>query len=358
MRSKLNLFKPTLNSFSIIKDVHAAHKPSFLNGLLSGNAWRHDSMGKTLELITDSTQYNVLQKNSEINIKTWVEKKSPSPLVVEVIHQDWGVATHEATKTYGTIYTVLNMANSLFPGGASLEGGSAQEENMWHRSTCARSLLDRYVYLDRETNTFLYNDNARSLLEAKGKMTNEELAFVKTRYPGVDSQGYRVFLSMEPRICFRGPEIILSNDIETNASIPDPELSYMLLPTSYIFPFYELRSAAPELISKTQRSVYESEEQYKMDLRQRIAAQLDTLTLAGQSHVILGAWGCGAFHNNPKLVAQIYSEEIEKRASFFQHILFPIINIGSRHNNYNIFNEYLDGIKLGDTYTATHSLKC
>ncbi|MGM9452782.1 hypothetical protein ACTAZI_05530 [Legionella bozemanae] len=52
-------------------------------------------------------------------------------------------------------------------------------------------------------------------------------------------------------------------------------------------------------------------------MRRRIAAQLDTLILVGQPNVILGAWGCGEFKNEPQLVAEIYAEEIGKRAHFF-----------------------------------------
>lgn len=359
MYSKTTLFKPTKNSFSLIKELYAHHKPNFFSGLLSGKTWRHESMGKTLDCVTDPTHYNKLQNHAADNIAIWSKNKSPSPSIVEVICQDWGQATFKATWLHGIIYTVLNMANSRFPGGAGLEGGSAQEENMWHRSTCIRSLLDKEVYLNREENTFEYNEYARSLLEAKATMTNAELAILNTHYQHSNFPRYKVFLSAEPRICFRGPEISLPTDTDSlggGSFLADPELSYTFLPTSEIFPFYELRSAAPERVASGPK--YESEKEYKTDIRRRIAAQLDTLILAGKSHVVLGAWGCGAFHNDPKIVAQIYSEEIEKRSCFFQHILFPIINIGSRNNNYNVFDEYLSGIKLGNTYSTQHSIRC
>ncbi len=360
MRSKLNLFKPVQKSFTLIKEIHAVHKPDFFSGLFSGNKWRHESMGKTVNYVTDPIHYHALQNHMEVNIAQWTENKLSSPSIVEVVCQDWGLATLKATKTYGVIYAVLNMANSLYPGGAVLEGGSAQEENMWHRSTCIRSLLDEGVYLNQETNTFQYNRYKRNLIEAKAIMTNKELHVLNENHKQHLSPKYKVLISAEPRICFRGPEIHLPSDMDSFGSgIPtsDADLSYAFLPTSEIFPFYELRSAAPEFVTNTQRSQYGSEEEYKMDLRRRIAAQLDTLILARKAHVILGAWGCGAFHNDPQIVAQIYREEIEKRSAFFQHILFPIINIGSHNNNYHIFEEYLTDIKLGDTCSVKHGIK-
>ncbi len=50
-----------------------------------------------------------------------------------MVQQNFGVTALEVTKKHGKVYPVLNMANSLFPGGTALEGGSAQEENLWHR---------------------------------------------------------------------------------------------------------------------------------------------------------------------------------------------------------------------------------
>ncbi|MCW8470481.1 DUF2263 domain-containing protein [Fluoribacter gormanii] len=352
MMSKIRLFKPLpqRNTTSVIKEVHAENKPSLLKGSYTGQRWRHKSMEKTLDWITDLKRSEELHKQAQSNLNLWAKKKSASPKLVEVVHNDWGLAALEATKKYGVPYSVLNMANPQFPGGAALEGGSAQEENIWHRSTCAQSLLDNMIYLDEKAKAFCYRDPARMLLEAKIKMTAEELEALKNHSGETDSQGYKVFFSPESRVCFRGPEIAFPTDPEdfTPAHyIADSDLSYAFLPESDIFPFYELRSAAPQLSSTPHALDLETKEQYIADLRRRIAAQLDTLILAKQPNAILGAWGCGEFKNDPEIVAKVYSEEIEKRAHFFDHLVFPIINTGS-HNNYAIFNQQLTGIKLGN----------
>lgn len=172
-----------------------------------------------------------------------------------------------------------------------------------------------------------------------------------------DSSVYKVLFSREPRVCFRGPEVLLiTSSFDDPGSYIDKNQSYFFLPKSEVFTFYELRSAAPEFSSKPHGLDHKALEQYKTDLRRRIAAQLDTLILEGERNAILGAWGCGAFKNDPHLVAEIYCEEIEKRSNFFDHIVFPIINTGP-HNNHEIFERYLTGMKLGNVPSIDTTLK-
>lgn len=348
----LKTFRPAPKSPSLIKDVHESHTPSLWSGALTGNRWRHRSMGKTLEHITDEQKHEELQKQAQKNLALWSKKLYLPPKVVEVVHKDWGLATLEATRKHGVAYSVLNMANPIFPGGAALEGGSAQEENMWHRSTCSKSLLDKSIYLDEESRTFRYNETARKLLEGKLTMTDEERAALRKRRGEVDSIVYKILYNREPNVCFRGPEetLITSgfDDFTPSRRIPDSARSYNFLPHTDIFPFYEFRSAAPDLSSEPIDPNPKILKQYIADLRQRIAAQLDTLILEGKSNIILGAWGCGEFKNDPHVVAEVYREEIEKRAQHFDHIVFPIINTNA-HNNHAIFEKHLNGMKLGIT---------
>lgn len=93
-----------------------------------------------------------------------------------------------------------------------------------------------------------------------------------------------------------------------------------------------------------------------MEMRRRISSQLDTLIIANQPNAILGAWGCGEFHNEPELVSDIYREEIERRSSFFKHLMFPILDMRSARN-FEVFEKALKGIKLGDTRSLQNNNK-
>lgn len=81
---------------------------------------------------------------------------------------------------------------------------------------------------------------------------------------------------------------------------------------------------------------------------------MDTLIIKGRKHVILGAWGCGEFHNSPNVVARIYQEEISKRAEHFEHIVFAILRTASHHHiNHVAFEKHLAGLKLGSKAHTT-----
>lgn len=334
---------------SQIKRSHEAHKPNFLSGFLTGDRWRHQSMRKTFDLLADTNHCENLHQQAQLNLASWAQNRTSFPNKVEVLPIDWGLATFEFTKKHGQAYPVLNMANPKYPGGAFVHGGSAQEENMWHRTNCAHSLANNGVFFDEASDSFLYHQTASDLIEGKIKMTDAELKDLLKNFPTSDSAGHKVLFDRNPRFCFRGPEqnqILGFDDFGPGRHVPDPERSYLFLPPESIFPFYELRSAAPEFSVEPKNLDAKAMEEYKQNLRQRIGAQLDTMILEKKPNVILGAWGCGAFKNIPDVVAQIYREEIEKRAPFFQHIVFPILNTGSK-NNYSIFSEHLSGIKLG-----------
>ncbi|OEH47371.1 hypothetical protein lpari_01539 [Legionella parisiensis] len=188
-------------------------------------------------------------------------------------------------------------------------------------------------------------------------MTDVEIDILKEHCPGVFSSDelFKAFFCKEPRVCFRGEELYFppssTDEFRSSGYEPNPDISYLFLPSSSIFPFYELRSAAPEHFSESQSQEPRVLKAYENNLRRRIAAQLNTLILEGRPYAILGAWGCGAFKNDPELVAIIYAEEIRKRAHFFQHIMFPIINTNSHSQNFDIFSEILVGIELGETST-------
>jgi uncharacterized protein (TIGR02452 family) len=67
----------------------------------------------------------------------------------------------------------------------------------------------------------------------------------------------------------------------------------------------------------------------------------------GVQNLILGAWGCGVFKNNPKLMAQYFSEVLvgEGYNLNFKNVVFAIINDhNSVGNNFEIFNNEFNKI--------------
>lgn len=361
----MNLFNRTGrnagNKLSVIMEAYHASRPP-LSAYWFGAHWRYDSVVETLQYITDPAKYSQLKQQASDNLKRWKNNnKEKPPLMVEVKSQDWGVATQEVTQKTGIQYAVLNMANPKYPGGGFLTGDSAQEENLFQRTTCSLSLVSEFVNFDKEAKQFVYNAHAQNLLQAKIAMTASELAILSKCRGESIKEAYKVFYNPEVNVCFRGPEVRLLRNIEEigsgNHPSAEPTMSFLNLSASQIFPFIEFRSAAPQCSFEGVSEDSDDYPGYCQDLRRRIAAQLDTLILQNQTHIVLGAWGCGAFKNKPELIANIYREEIEKRMEFFQHIIFPIMQNDRRAENYPVFYDALHGLELGNTLSSRNLLR-
>lgn len=51
---------------------------------------------------------------------------------------------------------------------------------------------------------------------------------------------------------------------------------------------------------------------------------LDVAAIWGHRRLILGAWGCGAFRNDPEVVARAFKIALESRGHYFDEIRFAI----------------------------------
>lgn len=59
--------------------------------------------------------------------------------------------------------------------------------------------------------------------------------------------------------------------------------------------------------------------------------------------IVLGAFGCGAFHNPPELMAEAFKEILINRVyyKFFENVVFAIINANRFDRNFAVFQETL-----------------
>ncbi|MFC6592070.1 TIGR02452 family protein [Deinococcus lacus] len=65
--------------------------------------------------------------------------------------------------------------------------------------------------------------------------------------------------------------------------------------------------------------------QVRPTLRERAARVLGAAALTGQTHLVLGAWGCGVFRNDPAEVARIFRELLDGEArGVFGKVTFAI----------------------------------
>lgn len=60
------------------------------------------------------------------------------------------------------------------------------------------------------------------------------------------------------------------------------------------------------------------------------------------NNIILGAWGCGAFGNNPEMVSQTFLDAL-KAVPAFEHICFAVYDTRENTPVFNTFNKVING---------------
>lgn len=82
-----------------------------------------------------------------------------------------------------------------------------------------------------------------------------------------------------------------------------------------------------------------SDEELKLIHKKRLRRILDVAAIEGDEVVILGAFGCGAFSNNPEVVAQAAKNVIEEYKYTFKTIEFAVYCSPKDERNYNVFEK-------------------
>ena len=234
------------------------------------------------------------------------EKYYDDPAIIKVTNRD----TFTAAKEYANIINstnegfvgVLNFASSTNPGGGVTKGSTAQEECL-----CRCSNLYLTLYQEKCIREY-YNIN-------KKYMSN---------------------LGSDAIIYSRNVYVFKDKD-------------YNMLPVEDRFYVDVLTCAAPNL-RENPRNQYNTdaseekltltdEELYNIHVK-RARNILNVAIKNEDDYLILGAFGCGAFRNNPEIVAKAYKDVLQDYMYCFKVIDFAIID-GKYSNNYEIFKRVL-----------------
>ncbi len=186
---------------------------------------------------------------------------------------------------------VLNFASAKNPGGGFLSGAKAQEESLARSSGLYSSLLrcSSYYQFHRQSKTALYSD-------------------------------HMIFSPHCP---------ILRTDAGD------------WLETPFVVSF--ITSAAPNagaLRDNEPRNAL----QIPAVFRERIGKVLALAVDRGCDALILGAWGCGTFHNDPQVVAPLFWEHLQPGAAFwgrFKKVQFSVLDTSKTQFIYGAFAQAL-----------------
>lgn len=194
----------------------------------------------------------------------------------------------------------LNMASERCPGGGVWSGSKAQEEELCRRSTLLRSL-------------YMFGDNRQ-----KGLVGISRTQGKKEKYP-LPAYG-----------------VIYSPAVEV---IKDRNYAYLSQP----FSTNVISAAALRNPTLTPEGRYHGGQ--RVDMQKKIRSILRVAILNGKRKLILGAWGCGAFHNPPQEVASIFKRILKGKEmrGRFDEVCFAIIdNPDKKESNYKIFKSIIE----------------
>lgn len=199
-----------------------------------------------------------------------------SPEVTVTGHRTFEAAQKLMAKYPGKRVAVLNFASATNPGGGVEDGAFAQEECLCRCSTlypvlCKDEFIQNYYRFHRRRSDHFYTD-----------------------------------------ACIYAPDVaIIKSDVEEPKRLPKKDWR----------PVDVITCAAPNLWFDPKG--LSDEEQLRIHLKrgERI------FQVAKANHVdvlVLGAFGCGAFRNNPKVVALAYRQLVEKYGKYFTAIEFAV----------------------------------
>ena len=169
--------------------------------------------------------YNMIRFKEKSQWKE-IEQSEPTFGIIKVIKSDTLDAALCATKIFGEMFTVLNMANATGFGGGYTHGRSAQEENIFRRTDCHFSMRREHLSFKRPGKykyTYQYEDD--------GNLTMTERI----------NRG--IVFKDQPRVCIRrGESLVPSGNISPVKILQ--LIHYKWLDYYDIFQFYEMRNAA------------------------------------------------------------------------------------------------------------------
>ena len=217
--------------------------------------------------------------------------------------------TLEAASAYvGRKVSVLNFASATNPGGGVTRGSSAQEEAICRCSTLYFSLIEQSMWKG-----FYAPHRAQ-----KNPLHNDDCIYT----PGV---------------------VVIKTDTATPQALP-PEDWYTVNVLTCAAPNLRERPSNPMNDGDGARGVHIGKQELRQLHEKRIRRVLSIAAAEGNEVMILGAFGCGAFHNPPEVVAEAMRTVVREYRSYFQVIEFAVYCPPRDDTNYRVFERVLGRI--------------
>lgn len=200
---------------------------------------------------------------------------------------------------------VLNFASATNPGGGVTNGSAAQEESLCRCSTLypclnTKELFVKFYKMHRDRKDLRYTDT-----------------------------------------CIYTPDItVIKSDTKFPEALPETEwftadVITCAAPNLRKIPYNVMNKESAKPIRVSDKELLEIHKKRGVHILNIAAAN-------GVDIIVLGAFGCGAFRNNPSIVARAYKEILPEYLPYFKKVVFAVYCTPNDLSNYNVFKNMLD----------------
>lgn len=280
----------------------------------------YDNKNKLREIFEDTQEWYITNNTLKDSVKYSKEhtiiynednypdisnKQIRNKTIVEVSkNRSFQQATIEYKNDSNKKICVLNFASATNPGGGVKKGSSAQEEALCRCSTLYPA-LDQY---ECHKNFYTYNKNLKDVLHNDRIIYSPDILIIKSdeRFPKrLDEKD---FIKVDIISC-------------SAPNLRDNRNSYA-------------DSDTGEVVKISEKKLYELHvSRAKHILHIAVYNNIDVL--------ILGAFGAGAFKNDPRVVANAYNDVLEDYYKYFDKIVFAVYCNQYDSYNYDSFNNII-----------------
>ena len=211
-------------------------------------------------------------------------------------------STEAAMRGLGRV-ALLNFASATTPGGGVLKGSTAQEEGI-----CRTSSLYASLTVDEAFEKF-YNPH----IAAKDVLHNDDIIYT-------------------PKVCIFRNEYF---NILPKANWKLADVITCAAPNLRAVP-----ANGNNLDESGKAKIISNDELYNIHKKRAIRI-FESAAAHKVNTLILGAFGCGAFWNDPETVAKAYNDVIMEHGFLFDNIIFPVYCRNKENPNYDIFSKVI-----------------
>ena len=254
--------------------------------------------------IDDTIEKTILYKPESCHIKRKADNSSAGVVTVTMER------TLESAKRLHEQYpnsriAVHNFASATNPGGGVKTGSNAQEECL-----CRCSTLYQCIDTDSMFNQFYGMHRKR-----------KDLRYTDT--------------------CIYSPDIVVfKSDTDFPELLPENEWYKVDVLTC---PAPNLRKIPNNRMNPGSVNPIKLSDKELLEIHRKRGIHLLNIAIENKIDIlVLGAFGCGAFHNNPRIVAQAYSEILPKYLWYFKAVNFAVYCPPNDKTNYKTFSSVLE----------------